>query len=107
MRRFLFFFSLLFFVMYWVGCKKCYTCQNTCEKCTYTGSGFVLTQTLCRDSFATVAEYDTAIAKKAAYGYICVPTSPTYSQDFCVNKPGEASYPDYFTQGGKVTCKPM
>ena len=97
---------MFLWVMWWMGCKKCYHCQNACERCVYTGSNFTLSQTVCRDSFTTVAEYDTTIAINTALGYVCTATAPTYNEDFCVNKPGEANYPDYYNKGGRVTCTP-
>ena len=106
MKKFLFFISLFCAVIYWSGCKKCFTCQNVCQQCSRTISSHVFLITLCRDSFSTDAAFNAAIAADTTQGYSCYSISPTYHEDFCVNKPGESSYPDYYNKGGRVTCNP-
>ena len=87
-----------------VGCKKCFHCTNECVQCSVTVGSNNFNHLLCRDSFNTVAQYNAAIAADTGLGYVCSPTTPTYDYDFCVNKPGEESYPSYFNKGNKVTC---
>lgn len=60
--------------------------------------------TLCVDSFGTKSEYDAAITADTSVGYVCNATTPTYDYDFCVNQPGEKSYPGYFNRGQRATC---
>ena len=104
MNKMLFIVSLIVVVIYSMGCKKCYTCKNTCVQCTATFSGHVFSQMLCQDSFNTVAAYDSAFAADTSIGYICVATAPTYVYNFCVNKPGEEDYPAYYDHGGRAPC---
>jgi hypothetical protein len=106
MKKGLFFIALFVSILYWAGCKKCYSCQNSCKLCTLTISNHAFTQTICRDSFATEASYQAALAADSADGYVCTATSPTYSRDYCVNQPGDKSYLDYYNQGGRATCTP-
>jgi hypothetical protein len=96
----------LFMLSIWVNsCKKCYTCTNTCQQCTYRDSGVVVIQfTLCRDSFASDQQFQAAISADSALGYFCTATTPTYNESFCSNKPGEAYFPSYYNRGGRVTC---
>jgi hypothetical protein len=63
-----------------------------------------MSHTLCRDSFNTESHFNTAISFDTSHGYICTATSPTYTHDFCVNKAGEETYPDYFNKGNKIKC---
>lgn len=95
---------ILLFAVYLTGCKKCFHCTNSCQQCAITINSHTFTQTLCVDSFNSVTEYNAAIAHDTAIGYTCAATNPTYSYDFCVNQPGEKTYPDYFNRGNKATC---
>ena len=104
MRKMIFIVSLFALVIYSVGCKKCYTCQNKCVQCVATYSGHVFSQVLCLDSFSTQAAYDSAFVKDTLLGYKCTATAPTYVYDFCVNKPGEEDYTSYFDHGGRAPC---
>ena len=104
MKKILFLASLFVVIIYSAGCKKCYTCQNSCVQCLATYSGHTFSQVLCRDSFGTDAQYNAAIAADTSIGYTCTATTPTYKYDFCVNKPGEEDYPSYFDHGGRAPC---
>ena len=105
MKKTLFFLSLFLFIIYWTGCKKCYTCHNVCTTCTFTYGGHALTHVLCNDSFSTTAEYNAAIANDSSGGFVCVSSTPSYSHDFCVNKPGdEEHYVNYWNEGGRAVC---
>jgi hypothetical protein len=104
MNKFLFVILLFAVVIYSAGCKKCYTCQNSCLQCVATYNGHVFSQVLCRDSFSTDAAYNAAVANDTSLGYVCSATAPTYVYHFCVNKPGEANYPGYFDHGGRAPC---
>ena len=86
------------------SCKKCFHCTNECVQCSITVGGNVFRETLCRDSFNTVAQYNEAIAADTGLGYVCVPTTPTYDYEFCTNQAGKEPYPSYFNKGNKVTC---
>lgn len=90
--------------MYSAGCKKCYTCKNTCVQCVATFGGHTFSQVLCQDSFTSAFAYDSAYAADTSQGYICTPTNPTYVYNFCVNKPGEEDYPAYYDHGGRAPC---
>ena len=104
MNKLLFIISLFAVISWSAGCKKCYTCQNTCLKCVATYGNHVFTQVLCRDSFNTDADYNAAFTKDTAFGYICTATTPTYTYNFCVNKPGGEDYTAYFDHGGRAPC---
>ena len=104
MYKMLFVVSLFAVVIYSMGCKKCYTCKNSCVMCTYTYSGHTFSQVLCQDSFNTVAAYDSAYVADTLNGYKCISTAPTYVYNFCVNKPGEEDYPAYYDHGGRAPC---
>ena len=86
------------------ACKKCFHCYNECVRCTYTDSVQTLSHTLCKDSFNTQSHYESAITADTASGFVCNHTSPTFIDDFCVNKAGEETYPDYFNKGNKIKC---
>lgn len=86
------------------SCKKCYTCQNECVQCALTINSHTFTHVLCKDSFSTDATYQQAISADTAQGYTCTGTNPTYSEDYCVNKPGDESYINYYNKGKRVTC---
>jgi len=103
-KKTLFLAALFAVIIYSAGCKKCYTCQNTCVQCLATYNGHVFSQVLCRDSFGTDAGYYAAIAIDTGLGYRCTTTASTYKYDFCVNKPGEEDYPNYFNHGGRAPC---
>ena len=96
--------SLFAVIIYSAGCKKCYTCQNTCVLCSATYNGHTTTQVLCRDSFGTDAQYNAAVATDTGFGFVCTATASTYKYDFCVNKPGEEDYTSYFDHGGRAPC---
>ncbi len=104
MKKALFLLSLFAVVIYSAGCKKCYTCQNTCVQCIATYHSHVFSQVICRDSFGTDAQYYAAIAADTMLGYTCTAGASTYKYDFCVNKPGEESYTSYFDHGGRSPC---
>ncbi len=104
MKHYLFAFCLLLFAFYLSGCKKCFHCYNACTLCAITISGHTFTETYCVDSFTSAAEYNAAIAHDTAIGYTCGATTPSYSYDFCVNQPGEETYPNYFNKGNRATC---
>ncbi len=87
------------------SCKKCFTCANECVRCSQTLNGHEFSHTLCKDSFNTDAQFAAAISADSAIGFVCSPTTPTYSRDFCVNKPGEEDYPNYFNKGQKIDCR--
>ncbi len=86
------------------SCKKCFQCTNECVQCNITVGGNVFSETLCRDSFNTVAQYNAAIAADTGLGYVCSATTPTYDYQFCTNQAGKEPYPSYFNKGNKVTC---
>ena len=86
------------------GCKQCFHCYNECVQCTYTDSLQMLTHVLCKDSFDSPAQYFTAVSADTSNGYICASAFPTYTHNFCVNKPGEDNYPDYYNKGKKINC---
>jgi hypothetical protein len=104
MKKALFVVSLFAVIIYSAGCKKCYTCKNSCVLCAATYNGHTFTQVLCNDSFSTTSEYNAAIAADTSLGYRCTTTTSTYNYDFCVNKPGEQDYPAYFDHGGRAPC---
>ena len=104
MKKTLLLLSLFAVIIYSAGCKKCYTCQNTCMQCIATYNSHVFSQVICRDSFGTDAEYYAAIAHDTVLGYTCTAGASTYKYDFCVNKPGEESYTSYFDHGGRAPC---
>ena len=104
MKKLLFLASVFTVVMYSTSCKKCYTCKNECIQCVATYNGHVFSQVLCRDSFNSDAAYNAAMAHDTTLGYTCSATTPTYSYDFCVNKPGEENYTSYFDHGGRAPC---
>jgi hypothetical protein len=86
------------------ACKKCFHCYNECLSCTYADSSSVATQTYCRDSFNTDSHYQSAVNLLISNGYVCSSTASTYTRDFCVNKAGEETYPDYYNKGNKIKC---
>lgn len=86
------------------SCKKCYTCTNECVQCAITVNSNTFSHVLCKDSFATTADYNAAISADTGLGYICNSIAPTYTYDFCVNKPGEENYINYFNRGNRLTC---
>jgi hypothetical protein len=96
--------SVSVFLLSSSACKKCFHCYNECVQCIHTDSLQTLARTLCRDSFNSVALYNAAIAADTASGYICTSTASTYTYDFCVNKAGEETYPDYYNKGNKIKC---
>lgn len=104
MNKALFMLSVSIFILLSPGCKKCFHCHNECVSCLYNDSIQILSHTLCKDSFNTQSHFDAAISTDTASGYICTSTSPTYTYDFCVNKAGEETYPDYFNKGNKIKC---
>lgn len=104
MKKLFFIASVFAVVLYCAGCKKCYTCKNECIQCVATYNGHVFSQVLCRDSFNSDAAYNAAMVHDTTLGYTCSATAPTYSYDFCVNKPGEENYTSYFDHGGRAPC---
>jgi hypothetical protein len=104
-KKMMFLLSLSAVIIYSVGCKKCYTCQNTCLKCTAAINGHVSTQVLCRDSFADDGAYNAAYTADTGMGYICTATASTYTYDFCENQPGvKNGDTSYFDHGGRAPC---
>ena len=104
-KKMLFILSLAVVIIYSAGCKKCYTCQNTCIKCSATYGGHVFSQVLCRDSFGTDAAYNAAVTADTSQGYICTATTPTYTFDFCENQPGvKVGDTSYYDHGGRAPC---
>ncbi|HWB61926.1 MAG TPA: hypothetical protein VG603_00340 [Chitinophagales bacterium] len=107
MKKALFLFAIAAFVLYSTGCKKCYHCQNTCTLCVYSDSIIQnYQQKFCNDSFSSESAYMAAIAADTALGFVCAETASDYSQDYCVNKPGQDEYKDYYDRGGRVPCSP-
>lgn len=107
MKYILAFLTLTAAIILWPGCQKCYKCQNTCQKCVLTdSSGHVYTRTVCVDSFTNIGAFNETIAKDSALGFVCTAGDPTYTHEFCSNKPGTKTYPTYFTEGGRATCTP-
>jgi hypothetical protein len=104
MKRFFAGLCFLTLVISFSACKKCFHCYNACVACTRTVGGHDFSHTLCVDSFPSQNEYQAAIAQDTTIGYTCVSTTPTYDYDFCVNQPGEKSYPSYFNRGQRATC---
>ena len=104
MKHLFFAFCLLAVAFSFSACKKCFHCYNSCQQCAVTINSHVFTKTLCVDSFASKAEFDAAIAHDTTIGYVCAATAPTYDYNFCVNQPGEKSYPSYFDRGQRATC---
>jgi hypothetical protein len=101
------FFPLLFLfliLLFAAGCKKCFKCYNECVLCSKTVNSHTFLDTLCNDSYNNLPEFETAITFDTATGYVCNEMPSTYSYDFCVNKPGEEDYPNYFNKGKKVKC---
>jgi hypothetical protein len=87
------------------SCKKCYTCQNTCQTCILrdSTSGTILTQqTLCSDS----STYKAQIATFQAAGYNCSAAKSSYSVNYCLNNDqGSEQYSQYYEGNGRYTCK--
>jgi len=105
LKKLLFLLALGIVIIYTAGCKKCYTCQNTCVRCTATYGGHVFSQVLCRDSFTSDAGYNAAYAADTSQGYVCTATSPTYTYTFCENQPGvKDGDTSYFDHGGRAPC---
>lgn len=100
------FFLLLVFGIFLLGssCKKCFHCYNECVSCALTVGSHVFYDSFCRDSFASDGAYNAAISADTSQGYVCSKAAPTYTYDFCVNKPGEEQYQNYFNQGKKSKC---
>lgn len=86
------------------SCKKCYTCTNECVQCSIVVGSNTFSHVLCKDSFETTTDYNAAIAADTGLGYSCNSIAPTYTYDFCVNKPGEENYVNYFDRGNRLTC---
>lgn len=108
MKKLLLVLPLLAALIYYTGCKKCWNCQNSCEKCLLSDSGVVITQLICNDDsdIGSEVQFEQAIQKSVSLGYNCVSISPTYSQSYCVNPPGDSSSLVYFDKGGRVKCTP-
>lgn len=86
------------------GCKKCFHCYNECVSCNIADSTGARTVVLCNDSFHNQAEYTAAVSAITSSGNTCASVSSTYIYNFCVNRPGEKMYPDYFNKGNKIEC---
>lgn len=122
-------FVLLLPLLYFTGCKKCYTCKDTCMMCLYTHPAadtiykldsltwtyviakidtVTVTDSLihCTDYFGTMAQYDSAIAQDEEMGAPCYPHNPTYSHNFCTTDPGIQQYTNYYDKGGAAPCNP-
>jgi hypothetical protein len=105
LKKWLFLIAVAVVTIYAVGCKKCYTCHNSCVLCSATYNGHTFTQVLCNDSFATPALYDSAIARDTSIGYRCAATTSTYNYDFCENQPGvKEGDTSYYDHGGRAPC---
>lgn len=86
------------------ACKKCYTCTNECTRCTITVGNNSFSETFCKDTFANAAAYNARISADTAAGYVCALTSPSYTYEYCANKPGDEQYLNYFSKSNRVTC---
>jgi len=97
-------FCLVFLLIGFSACKKCFHCYNACQQCSIVINSHTFSHVLCVDSFSSQSEFNAAISSDTAIGYICTATTPTYSYDFCSNQPGESYYPTYFNKGNRATC---
>jgi hypothetical protein len=115
MKKTFLFLVALTLVIYFSSCRKCYYCHNNCVVCYRLDTLFVNntdsiqgfrtdTSMICSDSYTSTVDYLAAISADTSVHFKCVNISPTYSETFCSYHPGQATYPNYFNEGGRAQC---